>query len=391
MPQRGFSYALVVAGGVLILGMVAFFAFQALKRTPQINQAIPNITGKLIGPSCPEGFVYTVSPIEPKYILSVVPLGNLNPPDHTIPTDHIYLTVKNNNNIEPGSEVPVYAPSDITISRITHQTAKKSGQKFSDDYSLDFSPCKDIQAKFGHLTKLSENLMSIVWENQNNCQVTKPRVEDEYTYCNVELNIKIKAGELLGEAGGGRSNALDFWTKDFRSKPLEYANPGRYRDEQLHIVCPIDLFEPSVKEILNEKFGSYEKKRTIEPLCGSVNQDVAGTAQGNWIISRDGLMDQPEAWDKSLALVHDNVDPNIGVVVIGGVISNPQTIQFNPVQNGNINREFSQVKPDNQIYCYEGNGRMLIQLESETILKAEFQTGSCQESFQFSSPTIYYR
>ncbi|MFI5177952.1 MAG: hypothetical protein ACHQO8_05300, partial [Vicinamibacterales bacterium] len=35
--------------------------------------------------------VFRSSPIAPGAIKWIVPLGNLNPPDHTTPTDHIYF------------------------------------------------------------------------------------------------------------------------------------------------------------------------------------------------------------------------------------------------------------------------------------------------------------
>lgn len=394
--RQGFAYILLVIP-VTIIAVASFLFFGPFhKKTTFLQQEINQVTG----PSCPDGPIYTTSPIDPKHLLSVTPLGNLNPPDHTIPTDHIYLVTKANNEIHPELARKVVAPADITISRISHSIAKKSGKIFTDDYSIDFSSCKDIQAKFGHVTKLSEKVADLIKDQPGDCRVDHPRPEDEYTYCRIGIDLALKAGEELGEAGAGLATGLDFWTMDFRSKPLEYANPSRFREEQLHIVCPIDLFEPSLKQILSEKFGRYEQKRTVEPLCGSVNQDIAGTAAGNWITTKDGLIDQPEAWGKSLALVHDNVDPTVGVVVIGGVIAKPQKIQFNPTQSGNTNREFSEVKAKDQIYCYEGGmisqysnqkGRILIQMTDETSLKVEYQSSGCQDNFQFVNPTTYYR
>ncbi len=354
---------------------------------------------QIAGIACPEGAVFTKIPINSSKILSVTPLGNLNPPDHTTPTDHIYLVVKPNNEIHKEFATVVFAPSDITISQITRQTIKQNGRVVNEDYAIDFMPCRDIQAKFGHVTKLSQKLADLAQQNKSDCQTRIPRPSDEYSYCRINLNnTKIPSGEEIGEAGGGSATGLDFWAMDFRKKALNFANPSRYSDYQLHTACAVDLFDDTSKETLSQKFGRYEKKRIQEPLCGQFNQDVLGTLQGNWT-GGDGLIDMPEAWSKSLSLIHDNVDPKIGVVSIGGTISVPSKIQFAPASTGTTNREFSEIK-DEQIYCYRGEsiginsrltGRILIQLIGPSKLKAEYQDTDCGQPLRFNSPTLYQR
>lgn len=385
--QKGFSAIFIILGIVVLLaGFLVFAKMNSHMESGKLN----NLVSKVGGSACPNGSIFTKIPLDPDKILSVTPLGNLNPPDHTTPTDHIYLVLKNNNEIHPESATKVFSPSDIIISRITHTTTKKSGKEFSNDYSIDFSPCKDVQAKFGHVTKISDKLKNVLDKNQSNCQTKHPRPEDDYTYCQYDLNEKITVGEELGEAGGGTSTGLDFWAIDLRAPELEYANLKRYSSYQLHTVCPVDLFEKSQKDILSSKFGRYEKKRIVEPLCGEINQDVAGTAQGNWTTA-DGMIDRPESWSKALALVHDNVDPGIGIVSIGGTIGNPTKIQFSPTSSGTTNRDFNQVK-DDQIYCYGGqSGRVLIQMIDSSKLKVEYQNEDCGKAVKFNASTTYQR
>lgn len=214
----------------------------------------------------------------------------------------------------------------------------------------------------------------------------------------------MKAGQVIGTAGGGTANGLDIQAVHSRAAGKPYANPKRYRNDALHFVCPLDLFDPTTKAALYKKLGSNRTKRTIEPRCGEVNQDVAGTAQGNWItgVGKSDPIDQPGNWDKSIALVHDNFNPSIGVASIGGVIGNPTIIAFAPKHEGTINREFSEVKPDGSMYCYQtdaqpgsGNlarsGSLLIQLTSATTMQAQLAQGSCSGSASFSKATIYER
>ena len=398
-------YILVLIFVLVVFAGIGIFFGLHQKNTPfLIKKGINQIAGSF----CPKSPLFTASPININDLLHVVPLGHLNPPDHTIPTDHTYLTVKNTNQIIPDSAREVFAPGDITITTIQKTHVIRGGRLQSDDYSIDFSPCKEVRGKFGHITKLS-SILSKMADTDLSCDTRKSGPADEATYCRKDLNFKIKAHELIGEAGGGSATGLDFQLVDRRSEKLNYANPKRYREDQLHYVCPLDYFDLAIKDSLYQKLGNNLTKRTIEPKCGEVNQDKLGTAQGNWMKSdgsprfagEAGLIDTPENWSKSIALVHDNIDASIGVVSIGGMITNPQRIQFNPSQTGNINREFSQVKPNGQIYCYEGrsigqqqggkSGRVLIELTSDTVLKAEYQALSCNESINFNSPTAYER
>lgn len=387
----------IILAIAFILGFVFFF----MNFSEKIINEVTNYLD-----ACSSESVFNTPPIALSDFLSITPLGNLNPPDHTIPTDHIYIVVKNNNEIDPSAARIVVAPGDITIQAITYQNVKKNGQSFSEDYSIDFSPCHEVQANFGHVTKLSPKLLSLFESARGNCETKHPRPEDEYTYCKKFISAKVSAGEILGEAGGGTPTGLDFRLTDRRIKPLTYANPNRYRDDQFYFACPLDLFDLVTKEKLYDFLGGKNGKRVIEPRCGEVNQDIPGTAQGNWMTG-DGLIDTPESWSKSIALVHDNTDPNIGVFSIGGIISTPRKIQFNISHNGRVNRKFSEVKSDGNIYCYEDKTaepmdksygtmsipieRIIIQMTSDTLIMTEFQNGSCDNSYQFENPTTYER
>lgn len=386
---------ILIALGIISIGLILFLVLGPLRKR------IPQSVSNLAGPSCPSGSVFTVPPVAPGDFISVTPLGNLNPPDHTIPTDHIYIVIKQNNNIDPAAAKIVRAPGDITITRVSHDVAKKQGAVFSDDYAIDFTPCKEVRINFGHVNTISDELKAAFEQARPSCDSHVPQQGDEYTYCVTDMSYPVKAGVALGTAGGGTATGLDIQAVDKRSPKLTYANPKRYRSDAFYFVCPLDLFETQVKESLYAKLGNGMVNRTIEPLCGQVAQDVPGTAQGNWITG-GGDLDSPETWSKTIALVHDNFDPAIGIASIGGAIGDAQQIAFRPKRSGAINREFSEVKPDGNIYCYfsdanSGSGfsnasnRLLIELTSETSLKAEVQTDSCSDSVLFSKPTTYER
>ena len=70
--------------------------------------------GSSNGPSGP--FVFRASPIDPGTIEFIAALGNLNPPGHTLPTDHIYFYHRLNNQSAPPRTV--VAPADGTVQTI---------------------------------------------------------------------------------------------------------------------------------------------------------------------------------------------------------------------------------------------------------------------------------
>ena len=111
-------------------------------------------------------------------------------------------------------------------------------------------------------------------------------------------------------------------------------------------------------------------------------------------------------WGLILGIVHENFDPAVGVIGVGGTITDPGVLDFMPRSSGIINREPSEVTTDNRIYCYQSDnlsskinyvnqqqipGRILFQLVDTRTLKAEHQDGSCDSDFHFSSPTTYHR
>src|SRR5262249_26311230 len=97
-------------------------------------------------------------------------------------------------------------------------------------------------------------------------------------------------------------------------------------------------------------------------------QDVPGTAAGNWGVPLAGL-----------ALVHDRVDPGVGVISISLGL-NSGSWRFAIAGSGTVNRDFRQVTGDGTTYCYDASaggdlpGIVLIQLTVDGPLLFEQQS-----------------
>lgn len=346
---------------------------------------------------------FSVSPVALADFMGLVPLGNLAPSGHVFPTDHIYFHI---NRIDRSQwdlgtvEVPVVSPGDIWVTEI------RSTQHLSDDrtdYDIRFSPCEELQAFFIHVTSLSEKLEESFSQPYDQCH-DQSTGEFSYQYCMKAVHIKVSAGEFMGTAGGDQwQNALDLGVYDLRTDPHPYANPDRWGEQTLHIVCPLDYFTGDVRGALQAKLGSHDGtvSRTVPPACGEVEQDEPGTAQGVWF-AKGATHTYPE--DPHLALVHDNVEPSKGAFSVGTSMAatglSTGIYYFDPASSGLVNRDFKDVGASGEIYCYETRERfgdplpliIILQLTSPTTLRMEGQDfSSCGDGpWLFSSAYTDY-
>ncbi len=319
--------------------------------------------------------LYSTVPVDLSKVIEITPLGNLGPPGHTFPTEHTFIHFSAGGTTTETH--PLYMPADVRILLISLSYGATQDPV---DYTIYFASCKDVIGYYNHVKEIFPELQKMV--DNGRCEFTG---ETKTTRCNVQIFESIKAGTLVGRVGRLQGN-FDFGTFDL-SKNLTFANPSRYGIRSLHIQCPFGYYDSNNRE----KFFNLITRNDAEQ-CGSVAQDVAGTLKGNWFFG-NSRADMGTDWNKYLAFVNDNKDPSTQVVSIGGTFTDAGKLEFKPQSSGMVNREFSQVKPDDNIYCYEGSisGRIVVQMTSDTQLKIEKQNGSCAGSFAFSNPTIYER
>lgn len=262
------------------------------------------------------------------------PLGDMYPPDHTLPTQHMFMQVKTGL-----SFARIYTPADVVLT-----AAQYDGEKNA--YYLQMQPCKDVTILYALVTDVPSWLTSQM----------APSASCMGPMCIYDrLNIKIPAGTVLGKTGTSRTLALEAY--DFRQPMLSYANPGRYFYERTQAVCPFDYFvndDPrSTKSTLYNTFSSDGH------VCGDVDQYyVTGSAQGDWFPNDLA----PSVDDRNnLGLLHDAKHPTIPVISVGnhvpGLSSGRYTFTVQP--SGSVNRDFSAIATATTppIFCYENLSR----------------------------------
>ncbi|MBI4121636.1 MAG: hypothetical protein HY470_01615, partial [Candidatus Ryanbacteria bacterium] len=128
--------------------------------------------------------------------------------------------------------------------------------------------------------------------------------------------------------------------------------------------------------------------------CGTTALDLPGTLQGNWFYG-NARADMGDAWDKHLAFVYDNENPERAIVSVGGKFTSAGKWEFVPQSSGRTNRAFKDIVPASGLYCFEGKGpgKILVELLTENELKIEHQSGACLNygAESFTNPTTYKR
>ena len=326
-------------------------------------------------------------------LLGIVPLGNLAPPGHTFPTQHLYFFIRRAGPDpvdfnQPPASVPVFSPGHVWVTSVATSEHLSASPPFI-DYSLRFMPCNQFTGYFIHVQALSDELLEGIGSLAEGRCETYSTGGDDFRRCEKRVMVEVQAGEIIGTTGRSGQNALDFGAYDSRVPPLAYANPSRHRSspdgfDQLHLVCAVDRFTPDVRDQLRERLGDHggAGRRTAEPLCGQVEQDEPGTTQGKWYLSGT-VNSSPE--DPHIALVHDNLDPSTGAFSIGTSVPSiqPGVYHFSPRESGTVNLDFTRVNAIEEVYCYDSltsRGRpiapsriILVQLINDSVLRIEGQ------------------
>lgn len=364
-------------------------------------------------PSCGDKKeLFAVSPLKLTDFTGIVPLGTLAPTSHVLPTHHLYFHPRR---VDPRNfnslpvEIPVVAPTDITITEIRF-TETKERPDFNDGV-VHFSPCREVKALFDHFKTFSPILKKAYDEGEIiRCDEYQRSYKKfgtlTFKLCNKKVNIQVKKGEQIGTAGGGEGQMVfDFGTFDKRIPPATLANPARWlgQEQKQYTVCPLDYYTKGIKEELRSRLGTPDgkNKRTMEPVCGQANWDLPGTAQGVWILKGEKHVAHE---NPHLALAYDNTDPAIAVISMGNSAENKGfswgTYNFIPQNLGLVNPHFKNIK-DNKVYCFEtentyrNNSRAVVILQMptpETLKIEKTNLSSCGTGpWQMSNYTEFNR
>lgn len=224
--------------------------------------------------SIDETVVFEISPVDTQYISIATPLGNLNPPDHTLPTNHVYFYFKD---VTP---VPVKAVAEGTIRQAYYN-------EWSDDYRIEIYHTTNFLYYYDHIHDI---------------------------FPNVTEGANIVMGEILGFGHGG----MDLGTVDYKTEN-NFIFPERYHEFYLYCKEPYQYFNDSIRTMLLAK-----NPRIIEPRGGKIDFDRDGYLSGNWFAEGTPLIWEASSYlyaDNQIAFVYDMFDPLKVVISCGGTLA----------------------------------------------------------------------
>lgn len=349
--------------------------------------------------------LFKMSPIAPSEISTIIPLGNLAPPGHVLPTTHMYYRYLHTNNVP--KLTTLYVPADMTATKIMLSDNNSLPTPYN-SYRIDFSVCDEVQGYFILVFNINDKLKAAFHEPYDKVETSNVGgIKQEHNSIK-NVSVKLNAGEVLGTGGGGLTmpNALDVGLSDTRIPSPTVANSARWIPQDLHYVCSLDYFPDTIKQTLYTKFGDFSGHALdiTSPQCGEVYQDIPGTAQGIWVSktsAAQGLWDVPN----NLALVHSNFNHKEAVFSMGNILqqlgfNNSNIYTFSPQSDGLTNIDFNKVTPNGKIYCYEtsnsshnpGITAIIQLLDANTLRIGKLSNSTCGSGpWQFSSYLDFIR
>ena len=173
---------------------------------------------------------------------------------------------------------------------------------------------------------------------------------------NLKLDVeRPPTGTFIGQAEG-EITGLDFDFFD-RRVSFDFVAVDSYPMARWAI-CPQYLFIHPLRDILLDMTGRFEARRTAAPRCGTMEIDIAGTAQGMWVLDGHDVTLTNEHYDKFFALAPHEIEPEKYLVLVTAHSSfrmsgNYHLFRFELEESGRVNRRFSKLDSDGTVYCYE--------------------------------------
>jgi hypothetical protein len=409
--ESGFAHPLFLLIFVAVLAIVGFTGYRVVKGsgksknsgTTQNTQSsiagLPQVEGVSDCGSGKQLFTTTLMPADK--ISTVIPLGNFAPPGHINPTAHMYYNYTN----AATSKTTMYSPADMVVTRIALFDNGSATTPF-DSYRIDFALCNQVRGYFIHVITVNDKLKAAFTKPYDQTQTSDVGAANpDHTYSK-SVNIKLKAGEVLGTGGGAAylPGGVDVGLSDYRNPVPTLANPARWTLDS-HYVCSLDYFPASISTALYAKIGDYNGLRNPgDPKCGEVYQDKPGTAQGVWFekgVAGPTALGPVEA---VLTLGSNNFNHSQQVFSMGNDLqklglTTGAVYGFTPTASGQRDRNFAQIT-DSQVYCYQTTNlndsaapkqAILVQLLDKTTLRiAKLGTACGNGPWQMSASYIDY-
>lgn len=242
--------------------------------------------GSSSGSTLPPGpGTFTALPMDSIWLNHIISLGWINPPGHTIPTDHIYFGyVQKAGDPAPTGPLAVYAPGAATIQQILQ---------------VPVSGIAEAKVWFRMTGTFTYYLDHLVLDSS------------------LRVGSVVAAGQRLGTTGLGPS--FDMGVIDEQIN-LAFINPARYGapgySQTYHCGKPLTYFTDALKAQLYPLVD-----REGPDKDGRIDFDLPARLIGNWFLDvTPPVTDGPSGWGRELAFAYDCQHPSKILISIGGTL-----------------------------------------------------------------------
>ena len=248
----------------------------------------------------------TNSPMNMEDVSVIEPYG-LMIGAHVTPIDHQYFAPAEFDS--PRDSYEVYATADGKIVNIQHRVSNvTSGHHITDEYRMVFSHTCTFLTYYDLVTSLAPNIKAEFDANESNN--------------NANVDIEVKAGQLIGWIGG---QTLDFAVWDTEKPLTGFVVPEHYDVEQwkIYTANPFDYYTQELTDLLWPKY-----LRDEEPIAGQIAYDIDGKLLGTWFAEgTNGYQGvPPEYWSTHMSIVYHHLDPERIIISIGDFDEEPQQL-----------------------------------------------------------------
>ncbi len=297
----------------------------------------PNCVGKGV-------INFTAAPRKLEDIEMIMPLGMMSS-GHITPTDHQYYYT-HGWKLNPTAEDlrDVIAPADGVITQVQRMPSWTVYSKQGlEDYRIQIYHTCTFYTIYIHLLKLSDRIKNAAGN------LSESR--------NIEVNIPVKAGEVLGSA-----ISLDFSVHNDDVTLKGFVVPEHYSGEpwKIHTVDPYNYFgEPLRSELI------AKTERTAQPFGGKIDYDIDGKIVGNWFVENSGgysgvIIGQYNSWSNHIAITYDAIDSSHLIFSTGTFTTKGEGKQFgikgNSPDPGTLDKNSGVIKLELVNYDYKSDG-----------------------------------
>lgn len=237
---------------------------------------------------------FTFSPIDPKVIEIIEPMGRMAP-SHPFPTKHMYISDDIGWDGTDRTTYDVVAPADGLIVGIGASSSVN-------DYQITIWYSCSLVSFYIHLADLSPEILAITGELPPG---------SGWDALNKDA-IFVKAGQRIARSKG----TFDFGVLDSKVNLTGWIFPTHQGGGvQIHHADPFDYFIEPVRSQMLEK-----NPRIVEPIGGKIDYDIDGRLVGNWFEEgREGYASgTPDFTTKGhLAIAYDNINPTRVLISFG--------------------------------------------------------------------------